>query len=85
MNQVITAKLKLNLTIEQKSAVRDTALAYRDALNHASKVAFDNGKASNGAKCHLQHKMAEKARLCFTERSTLGSKDRSGSSSQKEF
>jgi hypothetical protein len=35
--------------------------------------------------CHLQHKMAEKARLCFTERSTLGSKDRSGSSSQKEF
>lgn len=50
MNQVITAKLKLNLTAEQKSAVRDTALAYRDALNHASKVAFDNGKASNGAK-----------------------------------
>jgi putative transposase len=50
MNQVITAKLKLNLTAEQKSAVRDTALAYRDALNDASKVAFDNGKASNGAK-----------------------------------
>ncbi len=50
MNQVITAKLKLNLTAEQKSAVHDTALAYRNALNHASKVAFDNGKASNGAK-----------------------------------
>jgi putative transposase len=50
MNQVITAKLKLNLTAEQKSAVRDTALAYRDALNYASRVAFDNGKASNGAK-----------------------------------
>jgi putative transposase len=50
MNQVITAKLKLNLTAEQKSAVRDTALAYRDALNYASTIAFDNGKSSNGAK-----------------------------------
>lgn len=50
MNQVITAKLKLNLTAEQKSAVRDTALAYRDALNYASAIAFDSGKSSNGAK-----------------------------------
>ena len=50
MNQVITAKLKLNLTAEQKLAVRDTALAYRDALNYASAIAFDNGKSSNGAK-----------------------------------
>ncbi|MCY7337935.1 MAG: transposase [Chamaesiphon sp.] len=50
MNQVITAKLKLNLTDEQKSSVRDTALAYRDALNYASTIAFDNGKSSNGAK-----------------------------------
>ncbi|MEH2026942.1 RNA-guided endonuclease InsQ/TnpB family protein [Nostoc sp.] len=49
MNQVITAKLKLNLTAEQKSAVRDTTLAYRDALNYASAIAFDNGKSSNGA------------------------------------
>jgi putative transposase len=50
MNQVITAKVKLNLNAEQKSAVRDTALAYRDALNYASAIAFDNGKSSNGAK-----------------------------------
>ena len=50
MNQVITAKLKLNLTAEQKTAVRDTALAYRDALNYASAIAFDNDKSSNGAK-----------------------------------
>jgi IS605 OrfB family transposase len=50
MSQVITAKLKLNLTPEQKSAVRETSLAYRDALNYASAVAFDNGKSSNGAK-----------------------------------
>ncbi|MBC6436523.1 hypothetical protein FM036_47650 [Nostoc sp. HG1] len=46
MNQVITAKLKLNLTAEQKSAVRDTTLAYRDALNYVSVIAFDNGKSS---------------------------------------
>jgi len=38
MNQVITAKLKLNLTAEQKLAVRDTALAYRDALNYTARV-----------------------------------------------
>jgi len=50
MNQVITAKLKLKLTADQKSVVRDTALAYRDALNYTSVIAFDNGKSSNGAK-----------------------------------
>jgi IS605 OrfB family transposase len=50
MTQVITAKLKLNLDAEQKALVSRTALAYRDALNHASAVAFDNGKISNGAK-----------------------------------
>jgi putative transposase len=50
MNQVITAKLKLNLNAEQKSAVRDTALAYRDALNYAAAIAFDHGRSSNGAK-----------------------------------
>jgi len=49
MNQVITVKLKLNLTAEQKLAVRDTTLAYRDALNYASAIAFDNSKSSNGA------------------------------------
>jgi len=38
MNQIITAKLKLNLTAEQKLAVRDTALAYRDALNYTAMV-----------------------------------------------
>ena len=50
MNQVITAKLKLNLTAEQKLAVRDTALAYRDALNYTARVAFENSKSSNGAR-----------------------------------
>jgi putative transposase len=36
MPQVITAKLKLNLTTEQKALVSQTALAYRDALNYTS-------------------------------------------------
>ena len=49
VNQVITAKLKLNLTTEQKASVRETALAYRDALNFTSDAAFDNDKSSNGA------------------------------------
>jgi predicted transposase len=50
MNQVITAKLKLNLTAEQKLAVRDTALAYRDALNYTAMVAFGDSSSSNGTK-----------------------------------
>ena len=48
MTQIITAKLKLNLDAEQKALLSRTALAYRDALNYASVVAFDNGKISNG-------------------------------------
>ena len=40
MSQVITAKLKLKLTAEQKALVSQTALAYRDALNYTSQVAF---------------------------------------------
>lgn len=50
MPQLITAKLKLNLNAEQKILVSQTALAYRDALNYTSQVAFDAGKSSNGAK-----------------------------------
>lgn len=48
----ITAKLKLTLTPEQKAALDQTALAYRDGLNYASAVAFDNGKTTNQAKLH---------------------------------
>ncbi|MEG4430156.1 MULTISPECIES: hypothetical protein [unclassified Microcoleus] len=49
MPQIITAKLKLNLNAEQKALVSQTTLAYRDALNHTSQVAFDANKTSNGA------------------------------------
>ncbi len=63
MSQVITAKLKLNLTAEQKALVAQTALAYRDALNYTSQVAFDAGKTSNGAK--LQKAVYNELRVRF--------------------
>ncbi|MDB9372999.1 RNA-guided endonuclease InsQ/TnpB family protein [Nodularia sphaerocarpa] len=63
MSQIITAKLKLNLTAEQKNLVSQTALAYRDALNYTSRVAFDMGKISNGAK--LQKAVYKDLRVRF--------------------
>lgn len=50
MKQVITAKLKLHLSLEQKQALREVTLAYRDALNYTSRIAFDNNKLSQAAK-----------------------------------
>jgi putative transposase len=47
MKQIITAKLKLKTTPEQFKALRQTQLAYRDALNHVSRYAFEHGKTSN--------------------------------------
>lgn len=47
MKQLITAKLKLHATPEQFAALRATQLAYRDALNHVSRYAFEHGKMSN--------------------------------------
>ncbi|NEO24037.1 MULTISPECIES: hypothetical protein [Moorena] len=54
MQQVITAKLKLNCTPEQKEKLRAVTLAYRDALNYTSKLAFENGKISYAAKLQKQ-------------------------------
>ncbi len=48
--QSLRCKLKLLLTKEQEEAVRCTALAYRNALNHASTIAFVGGKISQGRK-----------------------------------
>lgn len=50
MVHVLTIKLKLALTPEQKSALDQTTLAYRNALNHTSEVAFKYGKISNATK-----------------------------------
>ncbi len=47
MHQIITAKLKLNTTTEQRALLRQAQLAYRDALNYASRYAFEHGKTSN--------------------------------------
>src|SRR5260370_12266541 len=48
MKQLMPAKLHLNRTPEQFQALRQTQLAYRDALNHVSRYAFAHGKMSSG-------------------------------------
>jgi predicted transposase len=53
MQQLITAKLKLNTTPGQHQALRQTQLAYRDALNFVSRYAFEDGKMSSAER--LQH------------------------------
>jgi IS605 OrfB family transposase len=47
MDVLITAKLKLHTTPEQFRELRQTQLAYRDALNYVSRYAFAHGKMSN--------------------------------------
>lgn len=47
MKQRITAKLKLHTSPEQFKALRQTQLAYRDALNAVSQYAYAHGKMSN--------------------------------------
>lgn len=48
MKVTLTAKLKLNHTQEQKVALDAVTLAYRNALNFASEVAFRENKLSAG-------------------------------------
>src|SRR5215831_20285566 len=48
MKQVITTKLKLHTDTAQFQALRVTQLAYRDALNHVSRYAFEHSKMSSG-------------------------------------
>jgi putative transposase len=52
MQQIITAKLKLATTQEQFEALRQTQLAYRDALNAVSRFAFSQGKTSTVSRLH---------------------------------
>src|SRR5262249_54765567 len=47
MITTLTAKLKLHTTPEQFTALRQTQLAYRDALNYVSRYSFAHGKLSN--------------------------------------
>ena len=52
LQTTITAKLKLVTTPEQCAALRQTQLAYRDALNQASQYAFAHGKTSKSQRMH---------------------------------
>jgi putative transposase len=52
MQQIITAKLKLMPTLDQFAALRETQLAYRDALNAVSRYAFVQGKTSSVTRLH---------------------------------
>ncbi len=63
MQQIITAKLKLITTPEQFSALRQTQLAYRDALNAVSVYAFEHGKMSNAQR--LQKGMYNELRMRY--------------------
>ncbi len=63
MLQVLTAKLKLLASPEQKKALKAVSLAYRDGLNFASKIAFENNKLSSAAK--LQKLVYNDLRLMF--------------------
>ncbi len=63
MKQAITAKLKLELSEDQKQLVRETTLAYRDALNYASRIAFENNKMTSGVA--LQKKVYNQLRSVF--------------------
>ncbi|HEU5199846.1 MAG TPA: transposase [Ktedonobacterales bacterium] len=47
MKTTLTAKLNLTLSPDQFAALRQTQLAYRDALNYVSAYSFAHGKTSN--------------------------------------
>src|SRR6266536_5285839 len=64
MKQFITAKLKLQIDVAQFQALRQTQLAYRDALNHVSRYAFEHGKMSN--QIRLRDEMYYEIRALYT-------------------
>jgi putative transposase len=59
----VTGKLKLLTTPDQFAALRQTQLAYRDALNMVSVYAFAHGKTSNQRR--LQHETYISVRAQF--------------------
>jgi IS605 OrfB family transposase len=65
MHQTLTAKLKLEVTQEQKEQLRVTSLAYREALNYTSGVAYQMGKTYNGTKIQKEvyYTLREKFKL----------------------
>ncbi len=80
MQQIITAKLKLAPTPEQFHALRQTQLAYREALNAVSRYAFGQGKTSSvirlhkGMYAHLRTRYGLPSQLaCSVERQVAAS------------
>src|SRR5215475_6223062 len=63
MITTLTAKLKLHASAEQVQALRQTQLAYRDALSYVSRYAFAHGKLSN--KVALQEGTYQEIRARF--------------------
>src|SRR5882762_6572745 len=63
MKTMMTAKLKLQTTPEQFTALRAMQLAYRDALNYVSQFAFAQNKMSNAVR--LQDGTYEEIRARF--------------------
>jgi predicted transposase len=63
MKHVISAKLQLHTTPEQFQALRQTQLAYRNALNYVSQYAFAHGKMSNQRA--LQHDCYDEIRATY--------------------
>jgi len=63
MQQIITAKLELKTTPEERQSLRQTQLAYRDALNYVSRYAFEHGKMSNAER--LQQGTYDDIRLLY--------------------
>lgn len=63
MQQIITAKLKLLTAPEQHHLLRQTQLAYRDALNFVSRYAFAQGKISSNER--LQKEIYYEVRTRF--------------------
>src|SRR5947208_13210513 len=63
MKIMLTAKLKLQTTPEQFAQLRQTQLAYRDALNYVSRYSFEHGKISN--KVALQDATYDELRARF--------------------
>jgi putative transposase len=69
MKETLVAKLKLQAAPEQFAALRQTQLAYRDALNYVSQYAFAHGKMSN--KVRLQDGTYRQIRARFQIRAQM--------------
>jgi len=52
MQQFIISKLRLETTAEQFVLLRQTQLAFRDALNDVSRYACEHGKISSAQRLH---------------------------------